>query len=159
MGYELSDYEWSVIKRCWRTSRAAFPAWITGAFSTASFGSCDQVRRGAIYRRVLSGAGASGITDHTIQPSLQQYAPSARSGSGSVSRILANFMPRPWWSRAEKPESGSRRALFSLGTLGDTVSTAHRLVVILAHDDKQDVSHSQIKAAAWMRYTPPSAQA
>src|SRR6478672_7592339 len=28
--------------RCSRTSHAAFPGWMTGAFSTASFGSCAQ---------------------------------------------------------------------------------------------------------------------
>jgi transposase len=31
--------------RCSRTNHASFSAWITNAFSMASFGSCDQVRR------------------------------------------------------------------------------------------------------------------
>ena len=44
MRYELSDYEWSVIKPMLRTS----PEWTTDAFSTASSGSCAQARRGAI---------------------------------------------------------------------------------------------------------------
>src|SRR5262245_24654252 len=37
--------------RCSRTKRAVFPAWTTGAFSTASFGSCDQVHHGVICPR------------------------------------------------------------------------------------------------------------
>ena len=50
MRYELSDYEWSVIKPMLPNSHAAFPASTTGAFSTASSGSCDQVHHGAIYQ-------------------------------------------------------------------------------------------------------------
>jgi len=34
--------------RCYRTSHAAFPGWMTGAFSTASFGCCAQAHHGAI---------------------------------------------------------------------------------------------------------------
>jgi hypothetical protein len=37
--------------RCSPTSRAAYRGWMTDASSMASFGSCDQVRHGAICRR------------------------------------------------------------------------------------------------------------
>jgi hypothetical protein len=48
MRYELSDCEWNVIRPMLPNKLAAFPAWTTGAFSTASFGSCDQVHPGVI---------------------------------------------------------------------------------------------------------------
>ena len=51
MRYELSDYEWSVIRPMLPNKPRGVPRVTTGAFSTASSGSCDQVRRGAICRR------------------------------------------------------------------------------------------------------------
>ena len=51
MRYELSDCEWDVIRPMLRTKLAAFPALTTGAFSTASFGSCDLVHHGVICPR------------------------------------------------------------------------------------------------------------
>ena len=51
MRYELSDYEWSVIRPMLPNKSRAFRESTTGALSTASSGSCDQVRRGAICRR------------------------------------------------------------------------------------------------------------
>ena len=51
MRYELSDYEWSVIRPMLPNKPRGIPVSTTGAFSTASSGSCDQVRHGAICRR------------------------------------------------------------------------------------------------------------
>jgi hypothetical protein len=39
--------------RCSQTKLAAFPAWTTGAFPTASFGSCDQVHHGVISEALI----------------------------------------------------------------------------------------------------------
>ena len=55
MRYELNDYEWRVIKPMLPKSRAACQGWMTAVFSTASFESCDQVRRGAICRSGTDG--------------------------------------------------------------------------------------------------------
>ena len=30
--FDLTDFEWSVIHRCCRTSRAAFPGWMIGGY-------------------------------------------------------------------------------------------------------------------------------
>ena len=49
MRYELSDYEWSVIKPMLPNKPRGIPAWLTDVFSTASFGSCAQAHHGAIY--------------------------------------------------------------------------------------------------------------
>jgi hypothetical protein len=51
MRYELSDCEWDVIRPMLPNKAAAFLASTTGAFSTASFGSCDQVHHGVICPR------------------------------------------------------------------------------------------------------------
>ena len=51
MRYELSTYEWSVIRPMLPNKHAAFPASTTAVSSTASSGSCDQVRRAAICRK------------------------------------------------------------------------------------------------------------
>ena len=47
MRYELSDYEWSVIKPMLPNKPRGIPR-TTGAFSTASFGSCDLLHHGVI---------------------------------------------------------------------------------------------------------------
>ena len=48
MRYDLADHEWGAIKRSCRTSRGAFRVLMTGAYSTASFGSCVPRHHGAI---------------------------------------------------------------------------------------------------------------
>jgi len=53
MRYELSDYEWSVIKPMLPNTPRGIPGWMTGAFSTASFGSCAQAHHGAICQTAM----------------------------------------------------------------------------------------------------------
>jgi transposase len=48
MRYELNDYEWRVIKPMLPNKPRGVPRVETDASSMASFGSCDQVRRGVI---------------------------------------------------------------------------------------------------------------
>ena len=51
MRYELTNYEWSVIRPMLPNKPRACRVWTTGVSSTASFGSRVQVRRGAIFRK------------------------------------------------------------------------------------------------------------
>jgi transposase len=48
MRYELDDYEWRVIKPMLPNKPRGVPRMETDASSMAFFGSCDQVRLGAI---------------------------------------------------------------------------------------------------------------
>ena len=50
MRYELSDYEWSVIKPMLPNKPRGIPRVDDRRISTASSGSCDQVHHGAIYQ-------------------------------------------------------------------------------------------------------------
>ena len=50
MRYELTDYEWAAIKPFLPNKPRGVPVLMTGACSTASFGSCARARRGAICR-------------------------------------------------------------------------------------------------------------
>jgi len=83
MRYELTEFEWSVIKPMLPINREASLAWTTGAFSTASFWSCDQVHLGAIYQKAMDLI--------RLLQSLRPMAASSRLGSdhGCVGRDAA----------------------------------------------------------------------
>ena len=65
MRYELNDYEWRVIKPMLPNKPRGVPRVETDASSMASFGSCDQVRRGAICRRASAPLQLATIASFT----------------------------------------------------------------------------------------------
>jgi hypothetical protein len=53
MRYEGRDCEWAVINAMLPNEPRGVTVWMTGAFSTGSFGSCDQEPWGAICRKTM----------------------------------------------------------------------------------------------------------
>ena len=69
MRYELGDHGWSVIRPMPPNKPSGFPRATTGAFSTASSGSCDQVRRRNTLCCHAASAPRDGHCNRTVDPS------------------------------------------------------------------------------------------